>query len=62
MSYGKIAGAIEAAYEHAKKQTGTKEEVFEKIVQFLMKKGWSKTGARYRADQMLGGGLLRKKA
>lgn len=36
----------------------SKPDAFTKLVEFLMKRGWSRSGARHRANLMLGGGTL----
>ena len=59
MSEGSLQGQFDKAFAKVGRMKLPKDRTFEELVKALMKSGWSKAGARHRANLALGGGFIK---
>lgn len=57
INHAKIRNQLKEAHEFMVKG-GRSVPSFLRLVDFLMRRGWSRLAARYRANQMMGGGYI----
>lgn len=57
INHARVSNRLKEAHQFMVKG-GRTVPSFLRLVDFLMQRGWSRLGARHRANQMMGGGYL----